>query len=548
MSVHPTGLSGIHEPRKDDILIAFMGPTGVGKSYFIDLLTGQSGKRAGHTLKSVTADIQATRVRHPVHGDRVVLVDTPGFDNTTRTDMEIFVMINDWLAKVYKSDVKLIEFIYLHRITDNRMFGPYNDLRIFGIFGWLCNVVATHVTLVSTMWEKIDPAVGAKTEGQLRELLLWKNLIDKGSGVDRLQRSDPRDAWRIVNQLINRGTEREVLLQEEIVDLERGRLNGAKTFCTQQQKVLSDKKEALKSLLAQVEKSDDPKLKKKLEEGLDQFEKDWLLMKELQRQIKRSGSGGEQRFLKRFSLLADLDWQHKDASMANRIARGLLLQIVRSTSIVKTVAGASVILAHKNNAQLLVNYMDMVLREGHVAMPDDQNRILTLLSKIVVSHGVIPEYHKLSSIKLQDTSAGSGTYGVVFRGLQDDSVCVKVMRNEHKLEQHAQEYLKELILWAHISHDNILPLHGVFLKQKMEISLVSPWMENGNLKDYVKATKDRQESRMPLVCPRPNLSRTHLSQALSLSYLTLSAAYLICMGSVLSIATSREYAYHQSFF
>ncbi|KXN84716.1 hypothetical protein AN958_12143 [Leucoagaricus sp. SymC.cos] len=347
MSVHPTGLSSIHELRKDDILIAFMGPTGVGKSYFIDLLTGQSGKRAGHTLKSVTADIQATRVRHPKYGDRVVLVDTPGFDDTTRTDMEILAMISDWLAKTYKSDVKLTGLIYLHRITDNRMAGsPYKNLRMFGnlcgddattrvilvstmwervdpavgakregqlpktyksdvkltgliylhritdnrmagspyknlrMFGNLCGDDATtRVILVSTMWERVDPAVGAKREGQLREEF-WKNLIDKGSGVDRLQRSDPKEAWRIVNQLINRGTEREkVLLQEEIVDLER-RLNeteAGKTLYTQLQKMLSDQKETLKSLLAQVEKSDDPKLKKELEKEYkkiqDQFEK-----------------------------------------------------------------------------------------------------------------------------------------------------------------------------------------------------------------------------------------------------------------------------------
>jgi hypothetical protein len=67
---------------------------------FIDLLTGQKGKRAGNSLKSVTADIQATRVRHPRTGaSNIVLVDTPGFDDTNRTDMEILAMISDWLEK-----------------------------------------------------------------------------------------------------------------------------------------------------------------------------------------------------------------------------------------------------------------------------------------------------------------------------------------------------------------------------------------------------------------------------------------------------------------
>lgn len=69
------------------------------RSKFIDLLTGQQGRRAGDTLRSVTGQIQATRVDHPRYGDRIVLVDTPGFGDTNRSDMEILGMIGDWLKK-----------------------------------------------------------------------------------------------------------------------------------------------------------------------------------------------------------------------------------------------------------------------------------------------------------------------------------------------------------------------------------------------------------------------------------------------------------------
>lgn len=95
-----------------------MGPTGSGKSYvgdgrlyvlgaeacvsqFIDLLTGQPGRRAGNSLKSVTSQIQLTRVKHPKYGDRIVLVDTPGFDDTSRTDKQVLQMIGDWLQKTW---------------------------------------------------------------------------------------------------------------------------------------------------------------------------------------------------------------------------------------------------------------------------------------------------------------------------------------------------------------------------------------------------------------------------------------------------------------
>lgn len=46
----------------------------------------------------------------------------------------------------------------------------------------------------------------------------------------------------------------------------------------------------------------------------------------------------------------------------------------------------------------------------------------------------------------------------------------------------------EAIIWAHLRHKNILPFYGVFLFGHMSprLSLVSPWMEQGNLSDYLR--------------------------------------------------------------
>lgn len=96
-----------------------MGPTGSGKSNarvislefkirnltrlkLIDTLTPapQSTRRASNGLCSYTRDVRAVRVLHHVEfGDRLVLVDTPGFDDTERSDMEVLRLIADWLRK-----------------------------------------------------------------------------------------------------------------------------------------------------------------------------------------------------------------------------------------------------------------------------------------------------------------------------------------------------------------------------------------------------------------------------------------------------------------
>ena len=49
----------------------------------------------GHDLESYTTEIQI--IRYQLSGINIVFVDTPGFDDTYKTDVEILQMIADWL-------------------------------------------------------------------------------------------------------------------------------------------------------------------------------------------------------------------------------------------------------------------------------------------------------------------------------------------------------------------------------------------------------------------------------------------------------------------
>jgi GTPase Era involved in 16S rRNA processing len=68
----------------------------------IDLLSGQKIKRVGHALQSFTSEVQAIRIRGSIeNSDRLVLVDTPGFDDTNLSDYEILTLIGEWLSTTY---------------------------------------------------------------------------------------------------------------------------------------------------------------------------------------------------------------------------------------------------------------------------------------------------------------------------------------------------------------------------------------------------------------------------------------------------------------
>jgi predicted GTPase len=67
----------------------------------IDTLIGKPG-RAVETYTSVTQGLEAIRIlNHEQYGSRIVLVDTPGFDNSSKTDTEILKLIDEWLVKTY---------------------------------------------------------------------------------------------------------------------------------------------------------------------------------------------------------------------------------------------------------------------------------------------------------------------------------------------------------------------------------------------------------------------------------------------------------------
>ncbi|KAI0292813.1 hypothetical protein BC826DRAFT_1186398 [Russula brevipes] len=68
--------------RDTDIIIPLMGPTGIGKSSFIDRLTGDKGIKVGHGLGPQKPKI-GIRCFSALNGRRVALGDTPSSEDSS---------------------------------------------------------------------------------------------------------------------------------------------------------------------------------------------------------------------------------------------------------------------------------------------------------------------------------------------------------------------------------------------------------------------------------------------------------------------------------
>lgn len=69
-----------------------MGQTGSGKSTFINLATQSDKLRVGHSITSCTSTVD---MADPfiLDGRQVFLFDTPGFNDTTKTEADILRII-----------------------------------------------------------------------------------------------------------------------------------------------------------------------------------------------------------------------------------------------------------------------------------------------------------------------------------------------------------------------------------------------------------------------------------------------------------------------
>ncbi|KAH7908656.1 P-loop containing nucleoside triphosphate hydrolase protein [Hygrophoropsis aurantiaca] len=203
-------------PRSDDIIIPIMGPTGVGKSTFINTAAGKDVTKVGHNLESCTAAIVHAIVPHPNYPSRrVVFVDTPGFDDTYEDDTEILRRIAVWLAHSYSDNVKLSGIIYLHEITQARMVGT--SRKNFEMFEKLCGIEsAQNVILATTKWGNIKSDAGERRASQLETF--WKDMLSAGSQMERFNGSQ-KSAWDIVKTITDKKLLEALQIQNELVNL-----------------------------------------------------------------------------------------------------------------------------------------------------------------------------------------------------------------------------------------------------------------------------------------------------------------------------------------
>ncbi|KAF9352063.1 hypothetical protein BGX26_010042 [Mortierella sp. AD094] len=183
--------------EKGTKIIIVMGITGAGKSYLIREISGRDVK-VGHSLESCTQEVK--EVRCQIGGQSVMILDTPGFDDTNRSDTEVLTDIAEYLVNLYKANYRISGIIYLHNINDTRMRG--SSLKNLQMFAKLCGEKSyRNVVMLTGRWGSINQANAVEKENELKKNF-WKEYLDAGCQLDRYR--DKNDLVRIFNAILQK--------------------------------------------------------------------------------------------------------------------------------------------------------------------------------------------------------------------------------------------------------------------------------------------------------------------------------------------------------
>ncbi|KAJ3543384.1 hypothetical protein NMY22_g3154 [Coprinellus aureogranulatus] len=195
--------------RSTDIVLLVTGLAGSGRSTFINALLPESvpKREVGYSLTSCTKQVNCAivdlRESTTYKRDfRLVLVDTPGFDDHARVDSSALVLqdIIKWLHDYIPERNCRGGVIYMHDMTKDRFQGSAAELDLSALDRSLNSDLCPRLVIVTTKWSLLPNG-----EGEVRYETLekrWSRMLSAGTKVHHFKKEE--DAWAIASSFLSR--------------------------------------------------------------------------------------------------------------------------------------------------------------------------------------------------------------------------------------------------------------------------------------------------------------------------------------------------------
>jgi len=199
-------------------MIVVVGVTGAGKTTFSSVASDRTDLGIGDGLDPFTQDPQD--VRFIIDDRPVILIDTPGFDDKDRTDLQILEDIGKWLSSQGFTQRTLDGLILLHPITQH--FDSTLEKRRTRLLEKILGKDAyKRVVVATTMWGSFLDDTEKEVEHEIRlkwEEGVWDDFREGGAIITK-HHNNRESAHRIIRHIMARSDEAKgvgILLQKEL--------------------------------------------------------------------------------------------------------------------------------------------------------------------------------------------------------------------------------------------------------------------------------------------------------------------------------------------
>ncbi|KAJ8080063.1 Rho guanine nucleotide exchange factor [Marasmius tenuissimus] len=161
-----------------------------------------------------------------------------------------------------------------------------------------------------------------------------------------------------------------------------------------------------------------------------------------------------------------------------------------------------------DDAQAWLDLFQLVADSPGIS-PPLRSTIFKAMLRLSKDSGRYPKCLVIQNAEKQGNRAvGGGGFGDVWKGTigcpgSVQTVCLKVVKVylTSDVQRLLRNYIREAIVWKQLKHPNILPFLGIYYLDdaRQDICLISPWMERGNLVQYLKATPRKSVNHILLV-------------------------------------------------
>lgn len=155
----------------------------------------------------------ALDVTYTLDGKSVTLIDTPGFDDSSRTEVDILKLVSTHLMKKYEARTLLSGIVFLQPIALARVQNS-EVARTRLIKKLVGDDAYKHLVIVPTMWTDREEAERL-AQARVDKFTIWGDMVDQGAKI-MLHDNSPDSATNIIRHILTHGGPVQLLVQKEL--------------------------------------------------------------------------------------------------------------------------------------------------------------------------------------------------------------------------------------------------------------------------------------------------------------------------------------------